>query len=653
MLNARRLWQNLVALCVAFAVPIGVLLFYFYDSAAYKRDFAIKEAEGIEMLRPLRRVLERVLEHRALSHGVARESALADGIPAVRREIDDILHEIDELEKKPGLDGTYAQEFESAELYGALKEQWQDLNRLAPSAAYDPQPHQQLIAAVQSVIARVGDKSNLILDPDLDSYYVMDFILLKFPAGIVQLADILLAATDLAVRKQIDEQARADLIGMLSLFKATVDGTEYDFSVAIRENKYYTLSTGIMKPAISAPLRDFLVADRRLIQLVDEKLGHAAKPEISVPELTAAGGQAMSTFYALHDAGSPVLDNLLKARIADSTWHRNRVLAIVYSILAITALLAWFIVRNLRKMMAAQQQSQSKIERLLDAMSDSAQRLATASAEILATTSEQAASAQEQAAAVSETAATADELAQTADQVAQRAKGVGDAAKRTAEIGEAGRTAVETSVTAMGSLREQVESTADNILSLAERAQAIGEIITTVNDIAEQTNLLALNAAIEASRAGEHGKGFAVVAAEVKELANQSKQATLQVRQILGEIQKATNAAVLSTEGVTKGVASASEIIAEAGKAIQTLAATLGETVRAASQIAASAGQQATGVAQITIAVKNIDQATRQTLSATQHSEQAARDLSEISSRLAGLADSRSSGNGGRGDSPA
>src|SRR5258708_16939771 len=90
-------------------------------------------------------------------------------------------------------------------------------------------------------------------------------------------------------------------------------------------------------------------------------------------------------------------------------------------------------------------------------------------------------------------------------------------------------------------VREQIESTAQNIRALAEQAQAIGDIIATVNDIAEQTNLLALKAAIEASRAGEHGKGFAVVASEVKALADQSKKATAQVRQILGNLQKAPN----------------------------------------------------------------------------------------------------------------
>ena len=106
----------------------------------------------------------------------------------------------------------------------------------------------------------------------------------------------------------------------------------------------------------------------------------------------------------------------------------------------------------------------------------------------------------------------------------------------------------------------------------------------TVNDVAEQTNLLALNAAIEASRAGEHGKGFAVVASEVKALADQSKKATTQVRQILGEIQRATNTAVLSTEEVTRGVAAAATVAAQSGEAIKTLADTLAETAQAAGR---------------------------------------------------------------------
>jgi methyl-accepting chemotaxis protein len=263
--------------------------------------------------------------------------------------------------------------------------------------------------------------------------------------------------------------------------------------------------------------------------------------------------------------------------------------------------------------------------------------LTTASTEILASTSQQAAGAQEQAAAVSQTVATVDEVTQTAEQSAQRARGVGEAVQRTVEVGNNGKKAVEESLAAMGKVRQQVEATAENILSLAEQAQAIGDIIATVNDIAEQTNLLALNAAIEASRAGEHGRGFAVVAGEVKALADQSKKATAQVRQILTEIQRATNTAVLSTEEVTKGVAKAIAVGGQAGETIRSLAETLAEVARTAAQIVASVGQQATGMSQIHQAIRNIDQVAKQNAVATRQTVQAADNLNKLGTRLAAL----------------
>jgi methyl-accepting chemotaxis protein len=261
-------------------------------------------------------------------------------------------------------------------------------------------------------------------------------------------------------------------------------------------------------------------------------------------------------------------------------------------------------------------------------------QLASASAEILASTTQQASGAQEQAAAVTETMSTVDEVNQTAEQSAHRAKTVGESIQRTLEIGKSGRAVVEESLVAMDAVKEKVETTAQNILMLAEQAQAISDIIATVNDIAEQTNLLALNAAIEASRAGEHGKGFTVVAGEVKALADQSKKATAEVRQILGEIQKATNTAVLSTEDVTKGVTSAIKVGSQAGDTIKALADTLGEVARAATQIVASVGQQATGMGQINQAMKNIDQVAKQNTVATRQAAQAAENLSHLGHQL-------------------
>lgn len=265
------------------------------------------------------------------------------------------------------------------------------------------------------------------------------------------------------------------------------------------------------------------------------------------------------------------------------------------------------------------------------------QQLSAASAELVASTTEQAAGAQEQAAAVAQTVTTIDEVGQTADQAAQRAKSVGEAMQRNLEIGKVGKKAIEDSLAGKQRVKEQIEATAESILGLAEQAQTIGEIIATVNDIAEQINLLALNAAIEASRAGEHGRGFSVVAGEIKALADQSKKATVQIRQSLGEIQKATNTTVLSTEEVTRGVASAIQLGGQAGTAITGLTQALSETAKVAAQIVASAGQQATGMSQIRQAMRNIDQVAKQQAAATRQATQAAENLNVLGGQLARL----------------
>lgn len=263
--------------------------------------------------------------------------------------------------------------------------------------------------------------------------------------------------------------------------------------------------------------------------------------------------------------------------------------------------------------------------------------LAATSTEILAGATQQAASMREQASAVAETVSTVDEVLQTSQQAAERANAVADSAQRAAEVSSAGRSAVLNTVDMMDGVREQSRAIAESILTLSERAQAIGEIIAAVNEIAEQTNLLALNASIEASRAGEHGLAFSVVAGEIKALADQSKKSTAQVRQILGEIQKSTNAAVLATEEGARRVDQAIITANEAGGTINELMETISAASLSATQIVASAGQQATGMGQVHQAMAQIKEASSQSLAATRQSEQAAQDLHQLGRRLTAM----------------
>jgi methyl-accepting chemotaxis protein len=270
-------------------------------------------------------------------------------------------------------------------------------------------------------------------------------------------------------------------------------------------------------------------------------------------------------------------------------------------------------------------------------LEDAVAALTSASAEILAGTTQQAAGVQQQAAAVTETVSTVEEISQTAESSNDRAKAVAESSLRAAENGQAGRRAVEETVTVMGDVKTRTESIANSILALAEQAQAIGEIIAVVNNVADQTNILAFNAAIEASRAGEQGKGFGVVASEIKSLAEQSKKATVEVRRILSDIQRATNSAVIATEHGAKTVDEALQSVHLADEAIRSLSDIVADSARSATQISASANQQSIGMSQIQRAMRDISDTTAQSLASTRQTEQAARDLDAVGLRLAEL----------------
>jgi methyl-accepting chemotaxis protein len=260
--------------------------------------------------------------------------------------------------------------------------------------------------------------------------------------------------------------------------------------------------------------------------------------------------------------------------------------------------------------------------------------LASSSSEILAATAQVAAGAVESATAVSQTTATVEQVKQTAQVTNDKAKYVSESAGRAAQISSGGRKAVDELIESMTSIREQMESIGARIVNLSEHSQVIGDIVMSVDDLAEQTNLLAVNAAIEAAKAGEHGRGFAVVAQEIRNLAEQSKQATSQVRSILTEIQKATAATALAAEQGSRTVEAGFKRSSEAKDAIRQLADSIAAAAHAATQIAASSQQQTIGMEQVALAMGNIRQASQQNASSTKQAEAAARSLYELGQKL-------------------
>lgn len=124
---------------------------------------------------------------------------------------------------------------------------------------------------------------------------------------------------------------------------------------------------------------------------------------------------------------------------------------------------------------------------------------------------------------------------------------------------------------------------------LGDAAQAIGQVTETITEISEQTNLLALNATIEAARAGEAGKGFAVVANEIKDLARQTAEATLDIKKQIEDIQRTTVDAKDEIDGI-------SQVIEQVSELVSTMAAAVDEQAVATQEIARNIAQASDGV---------------------------------------------------------
>ncbi len=265
---------------------------------------------------------------------------------------------------------------------------------------------------------------------------------------------------------------------------------------------------------------------------------------------------------------------------------------------------------------------------------DAVDILSTSAAEISTTVSEVAQSTSTTSTSVTETTTTVEEVKQAASLASRKSKEVAQMAQESVRVSSDGRQATEETIARMNLIKEQMESVGETVVRLSEHSQAIEAIIATVQDLADQSNLLAVNASIEAARAGDQGKGFAVVAHEIKSLADQSREATEQVRSILEDTRKWVSAVVMATEQGTKAVDKGVEQSMKAGEAIATLSGSVAESAQAASVIQTSSEQQFTGVEQVAGAMAGIEKAVQANLAGTQQLHGAAQRLADLGNQL-------------------
>ena len=260
--------------------------------------------------------------------------------------------------------------------------------------------------------------------------------------------------------------------------------------------------------------------------------------------------------------------------------------------------------------------------------------LGTSASEILTTVTEVSTGAAETATSVSETTTTIEEVRQTAMVSNQKAQFLRVSSQKAADSVDKGRDSINEVIVSMKKIDNQMNLISETVLKLADQNRTIGEITSSVTDIADQSNLLAVNAAIEAAKAGEQGRGFTVVALEIRSLADQSKKATAQVKEILNEINKSVNQTVGVTEQGARTVEEGRKLVGLSGEVIEVLADNVEEASQASIQISASNQQQMAGMEQIVPAMENIKVASQQNVLGIRQAQAAAHDLNSLGQNL-------------------
>lgn len=311
-------------------LPLIVLTYLLINSENVQVEFAEKEILGVEYSKPVRNLLELMGIHRGLTDVHKSGVDIGEKLKSTEDEIQSGIESLDEVNSRLG---------ETLD----VNAQWQDIKgdwtglvsgygQLDSTKTFHL--HSEIIGKVQSLIYRVGDTSNLILDPDLDSYYLMDVVVTRLPDLLENMSVLRSNVTGVFGRGVLTENRKIDLVSKLTIVKNGVESTKRSINVAFENNP-------ALKPQLEAGINSFTENAEHMIADINQLLHSFSLESVDENAVFQSGTEAIGAGYELYDQVAVELTALLEKRIDGFKQDTYIGLAIVSIFIIFALIITW------------------------------------------------------------------------------------------------------------------------------------------------------------------------------------------------------------------------------------------------------------------------------------------------------------------------
>nr|WP_255570773.1 methyl-accepting chemotaxis protein [Cohnella sp. CFH 77786] len=681
LMNRLKYPRKFVLIGMLVMLSLASLLYLLITEMNRNIDFTDRERQGLAYYEPLKEFLADVQLHRGLTagSGPSDDESARGQLAAQQERIEADALKVDEA------DARYGASLRTGDKWKNIREHWAALkNKLSSLSPEDSMAeHTALINETLAFIAHIGDTSNLILDPELASYYLMDSVVNKLPILSEQVGQARELGAEVAAGKKSIDKEKSRFIALSVQIQTAYEAAVAGLKVAYREQPG-------LKDEVEADRQPFMTAVQAFAQLLDQGFISAQGTGVNPDEYRKAANQAIDAAYKLYDTEARALDGMLQKRINNDSGKRLvSFLSSLVVLLLLTYLFTGFYLSVILTVNALRHSAQrlaggdltaraelaardellsvgnafnemaesfkamvSVNKRLAEQIDVSAGELAAiadeadrVTAEIAAMNREAASGAENQADGAAQTAQSMEEMSVGIQRVADSSGAVSQLSSEMLEQAERGHRSLQFAVSQMSSVQEATGHTAMLVQRLEATAQRIGQIATVISDISTQTNLLALNANIEAARVGEHGKGFAVVAGEIRKLAEQTKSSATEIAGMIRDIQESTLAAAASTnagveevEKGTKRIHDTSEAFTSILEAVRLVADKIDDVSSVARQMAAGSEEVTASIAEMAAIAKQSASITQKVAAASEEQRSSAERITESTRGLSRMA---------------